>query len=482
MPSISADIRTFFWVIAAIAGVVSAIIGNELAKNVIYWLSRRGRPPANRPLLVWIIFFSTTTITIFFGALAANAPASPKNVDNILVATVTPNPATSIPVTLTNTPIATTTPVLFRVPEIRPIIKGLDSVGYSKQSSLVRDSQGQLTLFVRDSEGNLGFLQSSDSAVTWSEPTYFYQMLPPGGPSASAAIDSADQIHVVWGRGPEPSDVHYGLLIDQTWNMFDAIVGTGSFARDIAVDSANHPHIVWSGIGISRTSYNGTNWLQPPEQVSPAGWHPDIQIDAKDKILLFFNDAQFYATPGVSVYEQDNIPGHWNKPVKLSDSPFWSGGAAAALDSEGNIYVTWIGTTTEGGGIDQVFFSRFIGGVWQPPFPVGNVNTSAGSTGQESPAVAFDSNDVFYVFWRGLNSDNHPVIFARALVTDASKVDNVTQGWSPEIELLARSASNAGWPSVADVWREYRQVGVDLVWPATVGKDVIMEYAHFQYP
>jgi len=354
--------------------------------------------------------------------------------------------------------------------------------GYSKQSSLVRDSQGQLTLFVRDFDGNLLFLHSSDEAGTWSTPSNFYQVSPPGGPAVAAAIDSADQIHVAWGRGPEASDVHYGMLVDQEWKVFDEIIGTGSFARDIAVDSANHPHVAWSGIGIFHTTHNGTEWIQPPEPVLPVGWHPDIQINATDKVLLFLNDSQFYATPGVSVYEVDNTEGHWGKPVQLSTSPFWSGAAAAALDSQGNIYVAWIGATTESGGQDQVFFSRYIDDEWQSPFPIGEVNTSAGSTGQESPSVAFDSNDVFYVFWRGLNSDNHPVIFARALATENSKVSNVTQGWSPQIELIAPGASDAGWPSVADVWRDYRSLGVDIIWRATVGRDQVIEYSHVVYP
>lgn len=117
MPSISADTRTFLWVIAAITGVVSAIIGNELAKNVIYLLSRRGRPPTNRPTLIWIIFFSTTILTISFGAIAANAPAK----ENLIEISLSPSqgaqiaegntPAPIKPPTATmNNPIDTATP------------------------------------------------------------------------------------------------------------------------------------------------------------------------------------------------------------------------------------------------------------------------------------------------------------------------------------------------------------------------------------
>jgi hypothetical protein len=104
------------------------------------------------------------------------------------------------------------------------------------------------------------------------------------------------------------------------------------------------------------------------------------------------------------------------------------------------------------------------------------------STGQESPAVAFDVNDVLYVFWRGLNEKNRPVIFARAFATENSKVTQVTSGWSRPVELDDPNASNLWWPSVADVKPRSRVVGVDVVWEATIGKQSVIEYSHVTYP
>ncbi len=478
MPSISTDLRIVLGIVAAIAALLSAAIGNVLAINIVYFFTKRGKSPTKRPIRLWIIFYFSAFVSVVIGSFATFAPTSPiREDDGSAVATITP-----IPLTPTPLPTETREPVLFKIPSINEVISGYETAGYSKQAAIVRDSQGTLTLFLRNSLGDLAFVQSSDGAVTWSEPNKFYNLPPPGGPGVSAVVDSADQVHLVWGIGPQASDVHYGLLAGNEWRVFDEIVGTGSFARDIAVDSANHPHIAWSGIGIFHLAHNGTNWVQPPESILQGGWHPDIQINSQDKVFLFLNDGQFYPAPGNVVVEIDNVGGHWNDFVQLSDSPFWSGGAAAALDSQGNIYVAWMGATTVTGGQDQVFFSRFIGGEWQAPFPLGNVNTSAGSTGQESPVVAFDSNDVFYVFWRGLNSDNHPVIFARALATENSKVTTVTQGWSPLIELLAKDAADVGWPSATDVWMANRVEGIDLVWAAIVGTDQVVEYTHITYP
>ena len=197
--------------------------------------------------------------------------------------------------------------------------------------------------------------------------------------------------------------------------------------------------------------------------------------------MIFANDASFYPTPGISIYALDNINVKWNIE-KVSTSPFWSGGAAAAIDSSGNIYLVWIGSSTQAGGADEVFFSRYVDGEWQTPFQIGELNSSAGSTGQESPSIAFDQNDVLYVFWRGLNNKNRPVIFSRAYASEISKVTTVTSGWSPIIELDNRNASDVWWPSVADMCLSNRVIGVDVVWAATVGTDRVIEFSHVVYP
>jgi hypothetical protein len=487
-----------------LAGVSVAIFSILLEANLSFFLRQRipqlrnrgGRRPSPKPRIVWIAYGVSTMIFVVGTAIASSAPEPPNATSvaqiptptSILLVTDTPSPSPSPEPTITVTPkptltstsSPTPTPAIFPLPSISIIASGVEMPGYSKQSIIVRNSQGRLTLFLRNPDGQLGYIESSDNAVTWSELTYFDQILPPGGPQLSAAIDSADQIHVVWGRGPEAGDAKYGLLDNGTW-VITSTVGTGVFARDIAVDTANHPHIVWTNIDLFHVTYNGEKWIGPEKLVRGA-WHPDIQINNSNDLYLFMNSASFYPTTGVAVYEMDNTGSRWNEPLQLSSSPFWSGGAAAAIDAAGDIYLVWIGASSESGGQDQVFFSRFVGGVWQTPFPIGDLNTSAGSTGAESPAIAFDANNILYVFWRGLDDTNRPVIFARALATENSNVTRVTWGWSPIIELDDPNASNVWWPSVANMYFKNRMVGVDVVWSANVGKDAVIEYSHVIYP
>lgn len=112
MPSISTNLRTLLWIIATFTGIVSAILGGELAKNVVYWLSRRGRPPTSRPPRVWLVFSLTTITTIIFGALAANAPAASEQANTPLSSSQNIQSSevrTSIPV-VTLVPSKTATP------------------------------------------------------------------------------------------------------------------------------------------------------------------------------------------------------------------------------------------------------------------------------------------------------------------------------------------------------------------------------------
>jgi hypothetical protein len=461
------------------------------------------RPWADHPAVVLLAVLAAVVTIIGFGitlsqqlgqpggkstpTAAASMPVSATTEGGLpggtagAIVTASISPASSTPGAdslLTVTP--TSIPAIFPAPTLTQVVVGWELAGYSKQASLVRDSRGNVTVFARSPDGDLGYIYSSDDGGSWSKPTIFDHISPPGADQVSAAIDSADRTHVVWGRAPEPGDARYGLLDGNTWVMSET-VGTGVFARDIAVDSADHPHIVWTNVDVFHTTFNGQIWLGP-ERVTSGLWHPDILINAQDDLFLFLNDAQFYPVPGVSVYALNNIDARWNEPTKISGSPFWSGGASAAIDSQGSIYVAWIGASSPSGGEDQVFFSRYVGGGWQEPFPLAEVGTSAGSTGQESPAVAFDANDVFYVFWRGLNNKHRPVIFTRALGTENSKLTRVTPGWSPIIQLDDRDARDVGWPSVADVKMKSRRVGVDVVWSTSVGRNNGIDFSHVAYP
>ncbi len=91
MPSISTDTRVILWIVAAIAGGLSGIIGDVLAINIVHIFSKRGRPPTKRPLYIWIMFYAGLVVSIGFGAFAAFAPTLPAEIGNSLSVTSTPS-------------------------------------------------------------------------------------------------------------------------------------------------------------------------------------------------------------------------------------------------------------------------------------------------------------------------------------------------------------------------------------------------------
>lgn len=402
-----------------------------------------------------------------------NAPVIQGDVNAPVIIGATPLIVTSTPL-----PTFTPTPVIFQTPKIYTVLENASLAGGSKQTSAVRDSTGKITVFILNGT-DLGYFELFEGAVQFP-PVFFDTLGPPGAPRISAAIDSADQIHMVWGAAPQASDLKYSLL-NNSQLASSEIIATGAYAWDIAVDSANHPHVAWTNVDLLSMIYNGKQWL-PPKKLVSGLWHPDIQLSSDDDTFILANEGQFYPATSTSVYEIDDVGGNWNDLNELSASPFWSGGAAAAINDVGDVYTVWMNSTTNNGGTDQVFFSRRINGGWQQPLYIGDVNTSAGSTGQESPAVAFDARGVFYVAWRGLNERNRPVIFVRAFVPENMPISKVTWGWSPIITLDQRDAFDVGWPTIANAWHTNLEEGIDLLWNGNVGPNQVIFHSHVKFP
>jgi predicted lysophospholipase L1 biosynthesis ABC-type transport system permease subunit len=77
MPTISLNVKVFLLLLASAAGVLASVLGNVLAPNILYRISKRGRPPTARSPKVWAAFAGSAGIFVIVGTLAAVAPLSP---------------------------------------------------------------------------------------------------------------------------------------------------------------------------------------------------------------------------------------------------------------------------------------------------------------------------------------------------------------------------------------------------------------------
>lgn len=96
MSSISAELRIILGIIATLAGILSAAIGNVLAINIAYFFTRRGRKPNPRPVRLWIVFYFSAFVSVSLGALAAFAPTLPTKADPLVTIATPTNPSASI--------------------------------------------------------------------------------------------------------------------------------------------------------------------------------------------------------------------------------------------------------------------------------------------------------------------------------------------------------------------------------------------------
>lgn len=125
MPTISAVVRLIIWIVSGVFSIIFLFLTFAVEPNIAYYVRRlfgqkRGKPPNQRPLGLWIIIFISGLTGILGSAIAASAPA----LDSPTTATMTPssivsdgssNSTTSVPVTLTTIPNLTITPALTRI-------------------------------------------------------------------------------------------------------------------------------------------------------------------------------------------------------------------------------------------------------------------------------------------------------------------------------------------------------------------------------
>ena len=74
MPGITSSTRLILGIVSAAAGIIASLIGNVLAINFVYFFTRKGRQPTQRPIYIWIIFYLSVAVFIVLGSYAAFAP------------------------------------------------------------------------------------------------------------------------------------------------------------------------------------------------------------------------------------------------------------------------------------------------------------------------------------------------------------------------------------------------------------------------
>jgi len=220
------------------------------------------------------------------------------------------------------------------------------------------------------------------------------------------AIDSYNDIHVVWMDTPGNYEIYYKKSTDGggTWTASKRLTWTSgsSSSPAIAIDSINLIHVVWhdydskSGnyeIFYKRSADRGATWSTAKTLTwTSASYVPTLAIDSDNTIHVVWKSEP----PGNNeIYYTRSIDGGatWSTTKRLTWTSGNSYAPAIAISSSNTIYVVWYDDTP---GNPEIYHKRSTdgGATWST---AKRLTWTSGVS--SSPAIVVNSFNVIYVAW-----------------------------------------------------------------------------------
>jgi hypothetical protein len=237
----------------------------------------------------------------------------------------------------------------------------------------------------------------------------------------SLAVDSSNNIHVVWlDDTPGNYEIYYKRSTNGgvswsgterlTWNS-----GSSSYPT-IAVDSSNNIHLVWydytpgdSEIFYKRSTNAGGSWSEIKRLTWNAGGslYPTIAVDSSNNVHVVWHDY----TPGtVEIYYKRSTNGgiKWGGVKRLTWNSGESFAPEIAVDSSNNIHVVWYDFTP---GNPEIYYKKStdVGVTWS-----GVKRITWNSAESRDSAVAVDVSNNIHVVWYDGTPGNYEIFYKRS--------------------------------------------------------------------
>jgi len=356
-----------------------------------------------------------------------------------------------------------------------------DSTSYNSQRKLARTSNGTLWCVYHRSDGS--YLQiyaaySTDDGESWTEEQVTNasdnQYCP------SIAIDSNDNVHVVWyGRGwgsnTSKYNIQYRKRTSSGWQTQESVTDKGEdqYYPSIVIDSNDDIHVVWEGKGwgtfsetvnIRYRKRTSSGW-QDHEAVTDKSDHqyrPAIAIDSNDNVHVVWEGKGWGTNPGnQNIRHRKRTSETWMTPDPVTDVSSDQYSPSIAIDSNDDIHVVWYGY---GWGTQpddyNIKYRKKTSLGWQS---IESITDK--STGQYHPSIAIDSDDVIHVVWYGLgwgtNTSYYNIIYRK----------RTPSGWQSPLSITDKSALQrhpgliwAPHPTISNVKPGRTRKGCALVW------------------
>ena len=202
------------------------------------------------------------------------------------------------------------------------------------------------------------------------------------------------------GQGGDSSSLTFTILTNPEFDNAVNISKTSNLNSNrpaIAVDSTDNIHVVWDEGANSRNVYysnsndEGKNWKSPVIISQDLGMYPDITVDSNDNMNVVWTDNTAY-NDGLKFSRSTDGGKNWSAAVKIPSTDFESVYPAIAADSAGNLYIVW-----EESANSEIYFSCSTnnGSTWSQ---LQNLSNNTGFS--HKPRVTTYNNEDIYVVWQ----------------------------------------------------------------------------------
>ena len=221
------------------------------------------------------------------------------------------------------------------------------------------------------------------------------------------AIDTLGYPHVIWedwGMMEGPAKVYYSFFTGDSFATSLCLTDSlqpGAFTRlgDIAIDSANGIHIVWSAetesvfVVYYVRGEDGAWSLSVNISNNPRGNSsiPRMAIDSESNLHVVWKESETDTSYYTEIYYSKFDGDSWSTPLNISDLPDYSSDQQIAVSPEGYPHVVW----EEG---FHIYYAFYDGKEWSAPFPVSD--TLTGERGF-LPDIIVDLNSHPHIVWGG---------------------------------------------------------------------------------
>lgn len=282
----------------------------------------------------------------------------------------------------------------------------IQSTHYSSTRLIVRDSSDALyvALLFQEPQGILKVLKSVDQGNTWTfipDPEFSGVI----GKSYALAINSKDHLHLVVHDYSGSKHFFHREFDGTSWlpkEQFSDTPFSGGLSPMTAVDSQDNLHVVWqnpSGNNYHREKAAGT-WLDI-ETIGNIGRQTSLAIDYNDDLHVVggYLNALLY---------QKCTAGIWG-PIETIDPLWTSRHASIAIDSTNQPHVTWTSDGYNQGW--RTYYSMRTTAGWQPRTQLSVSNPDPTQDLFANSVIAIDTDDNIFIMYVGVTPEEEILLY-----------------------------------------------------------------------